>query len=301
MPPQQITVSALWPSWELSLRAKNRSASTIRNYRVHVVGSFSQWLEDNDKPTAIDEIERRDLEAYLVDQIATRSASTAATRYRSLRVFFRWAVAEGELDESPMDGMELPQLPEPEVPILEDDEIRAMLAVCDGKGFPERRDTAIIRLLVDSGMRSAEIMSLSLESIDLQHGTASVTGKGAKGRTVAYGHKTAQSLDRYLRVRRTHKATEAPNLWLGIRGPMGQTGLSQMLRRRGEQAGVEGVHPHRFRHTFAHKWLAAGGQEGDLQALAGWESGDMIRRYGASAKAERARDAHHRMALGDQL
>jgi len=74
-----------------------------------------------------------------------------------------------------------------------------------------------------------------------------------------------------------------------------------MLRRRGIQAQVEDVHPHRFRHTWAHKWLAAGGQEGDLQALAGWESQQMIGRYGASAKAERARAAHKRLGLGDAL
>ena len=296
----QITVSDLWPSWELSLRAKNRSAATIRNYRGHLA-TFAAWLEDEGHPTAVAHIEQKHIERFIADQVERLSASTAATRFRCLRVSWNWAEAEQETDRNPMARMESPQLVEAEVPIMGDEQIRALLAACEGTGFAERRDTAIIRMLIDSGLRAKEIMSMAVDDVDLAAGEASVMGKGAKGRTVAFGNKTAQALDRYLRVRRSHKATERPELWLGIRGPLGTTGLAQMLRRRGAQASVADVHAHRFRHTWAHEWLAAGGQEGDLQALAGWESGQMIGRYGASAKAERARDAHRRMALGDAL
>jgi integrase len=74
-----------------------------------------------------------------------------------------------------------------------------------------------------------------------------------------------------------------------------------MLDRRAEKAGVGHVHPHQFRHTAAHRWLAEGGGEGDLMMLMGWKSRQMVSRYDASAAAERARDAHRRMALGDRL
>jgi integrase len=61
-----------------------------------------------------------------------------------------------------------------------------------------------------------------------------------------------------------------------------------VLNVRSAQAGLEGVHPHRFRHTFARRWLAGGGQERHLMMLAGWRSDDMLSRYAASTAVERA-------------
>jgi integrase len=65
--------------------------------------------------------------------------------------------------------------------------------------------------------------------------------------------------------------------------------------------GLPGLHPHQFRHTFAHTWLAGGGNEIDLMRLAGWSSRSMVARYGAYAADERARQAHHDLNLGDRL
>jgi integrase/recombinase XerC len=69
-------------------------------------------------------------------------------------------------------------------------------------------------------------------------------------------------------------------------------GIVLMLRRRGKGVGLPNLHPHQFRHTFAHQWLADGGGETDLIRLAGWRSRTMLQRYGPAAADARARVAH---------
>src|SRR5206468_3359968 len=101
---------------------------------------------------------------------------TALNRFRALRVFFRWALDDDEIQANPMDRMKQPAIPEETIPVIADDELTRLLKACEGKTFEDRRDAAILRLLIDTGMRREEIAGLSVEDIDMETGVATVMG-----------------------------------------------------------------------------------------------------------------------------
>lgn len=306
-PPDDL--ASLRPSWVRSLRAANLSPRTVVAYRGSL-DSLERSLRAGGRPTDITLLKREHLETWIVEMLdAGASSATAAHRYRGVQQFFKWAVDEAIIKVSPMAGMRPPKTPVQPPTVLTEAQLRALLATCTGTGLEARRDTAIIRLFADTGCRLAELSGLRwrpdnhLENdVDLDERLIRVLGKGRRERPVRIGAKAATALDRYLRVRASHPHAALPELWLARKGAFGKSGIQQMIRRRGEQAGLgDIVHPHLFRHTYAHMALAAGMQEGDLMLLGGWRSREMLSRYGASAATERALNAADKFSPGDKL
>jgi site-specific recombinase XerD len=291
----------LIPSFERSLRAANKSPKTLSVYR-EAADQFLAFLREAGMPTEVAKIRREHVESFIERLVQTKAPATANNRYRSLTALFNFLVDFGEITASPMAKMKPPKVPDVPVPVLTDDDLVKLLKACEGKAPENRRDAAVLRLFLDSGMRLSELTNLKVGDVDLDARVAIVMGKGHRPRTCPFGAKTASALDRYMHLRaRGPYAATSDALWLGVRGPLGLAGIRSLIERRAKQAGIGHVHAHQFRHTFAHQWLADGGNETDLMRLVGWRSREMLSRYGASAADERARAAYQGRAPGDKL
>ena len=289
--------------WTTALRAENKAPGTIALYADGATRYLTWCTERDHLPMS-----RAALNSWIAGLLDAGAApGTARIRQLAVRRFASWLTAGGEIHTDPFPGVKAPRVEPPLVEPLTDHELRALIATCavpDGADtentLHHRRDEAIIRIMFETAIRSGELIDLQLDDLDLLERRITIRrGKGHRGRVIPIGQHAIEALLEYLAARERHPLAHTPDLWLGHGTKrFSRDGLYRSLRRRARRAGVEDFRPHRLRHTAAHRWLAAGGSESGLMAIAGWTRTDMLIRYTRARASERAADEARRLNLG---
>jgi len=177
-------------SWMRALEARNLAVKTLAPTATARTRCRPRWA------TQLGDPDRDVIRALLADLTDRYAPATVPERYRAPQQFFKWAITEEELDRSPMDAMQAPVVPEQPVDVLPTADARDLLKVCKGTSFVERRDTAIIILFLDTGMRLSELAGLTVDDLDMEADVAYVLGKGRRPRGLhphQFGHTFAHS------------------------------------------------------------------------------------------------------------
>jgi site-specific recombinase XerD len=301
-----------------AMRRENVSPNTIATYGT-ACRFFAEWTMARGNPTDMDAITARHVEGWELSLQERVAAATVHNRHRGLQRFFGWYAAQLDDDatwRNPMGRMKPPRMERYAPRVLTLDELKAVLAACAGKGFEERRDDALVRLFFNTGARRAEITGLRYSptdpadrDVDLARGRVHIKATDAKGRkerTTSIDDNTIDALEKYLRARKgfliDHPAHAGlPWLWLGTRGRLTESGIAQAIRKRGQLAGIAGLHPHELRHAWMHHMDRAGASRETLMAIGGWSSDAMLRRYASNTANERAIEHAAKIGLGDKL
>jgi site-specific recombinase XerD len=295
-----VDLAPLVASFRRDLRAQRRSPLTIRNYELSIT-QFCEWLEASLGRAQLADMTRENLKRWVLDAAGRWEASTTNTKIAGVRSFGRWLVDEEYLTDNPASNLPTPTVVEVPPEVLSDVQLKSILAWCNGRSFLERRDHALIRVLLDTGVRVSELCQMTVSGTDLGAEETTVLGKGGRPRAVYFSARTVSALDRYLRARGGNPHSSSDHLWLSQRGRLTPDGVRTRLELIGGEVGIPGLHPHRFRHTWAHDHMLNDMSTTDLKRLAGWRSDAMVSRYGASGADVRAAAAARKAARGDRV
>ena len=245
-----------------TLRVEGKSPATLEQYHLRLRQVIDFLGKD------VTDITLYDLRYYLACYRRVRriSNSTLDTVRRYIRAFFAWLSAEGHIPRNPAAALKPIQQQKTVKREYSQVELEKIRNACQGK-----RDIALIEMLYATGARVSEISGLDIADVDFERLEVKVLGKGNKERIVYITERCAMYLREYLGSRTD---CEAP-LFVSEKSPHNRLlkpGIERILRGLGKRAGVENVHPHRYRRTLATNLINRGCNIQDVQQLLGHAS-----------------------------
>jgi site-specific recombinase XerD len=285
----------------LACRTEGMSPNTVRWYGQKLA-AFLAHLRAYGVSPVLPSVVPESVREFLVElQSLGRTTFTTRGYVQVLKGFGTWLVEEGYVGQNPLRRLQLPKVPKYVVKSLSAEEISALLGAVNPRSNRGARNLAILLLLLDTGMRLGELAGMTAAEAEdaVRDGLFKVMGKGSRERYLPLGKATRDALRRYLHVYRPLVPAKA--LFIGDAGrPLSAEGLRQVIRRVARRASVEGVHPHRLRHTFAVNYIANGGDAMTLQRILGHSTLEMVRRYVALDSRE-IMARHSQASPGDRF
>lgn len=221
---------------------------------------------------------------YLMD--SGLSSVTVQSYVRGLRAFLTWLYLSGYHEENVSNAFRLPKAHRAVVNVLTRSEIELLLSQFDIDSFYSFRNRCICLLMLDSGLRCGEVVSLTVERVHLQEKYLIVDGKCDKERIVPISSATSRELAQYLKVKPSSELFFCTSQGL----PITCDTVKDFFRDLKRVEGLERIYPHLLRHTFATMYLENGGNIYNLQSILGHTSLEMVKRYLHMSKTAVLRD-----------
>lgn len=283
---KELTLSQALEGYSLHIQARRLSPNTVNDY----FNTFTKLQDFLGEDTPLCEISKDQLEQFLASFPFKKK--TILNYHAGLSALWTWAVAENLVDEHIVRQINPPRPEEMAIIPFTKDDVKLMLYACERSrsytrpgqrscthGLPNpERNKAIILTLLDTGMRASELCGIKIADADLRNGKIVVMGKGSKQRSLPFSSRTGQAIWRY-QVTRSKPLPRDPLFPSKDDLPLTSGGLTRLIKRIGQRAGVQKAHPHKFRHTFAINFLRNGGNIYTLQEILGHSTLDMVKRY----------------------
>jgi len=276
-------------AFRLALQVGGLRPHTIANY-VRDAERFARFKGEHPLGSSIPDDVRSFIAAFQIGH----SPKTVHETQLGLRRFFRFLVAEGELDSDPTERMKLVRYRVEPQPTYSEQEVRQLLSACDASNPAGMRNRALVTTLFDTGVRAGELVSMQVPSWDRR--IVRVDGKTGV-RQVPLGNATIQAIERYCRRWGIVEGV----LWRGKKGPLTGSGVFQLVRRLCRRAGVEDKGVHAFRRAAAAQMKRLGMNDSDILEIMGWKDVTMLRRYTAAVASELAQLAHEKCSPADAM
>lgn len=256
-----------------SLLIRNNSPATIAWYRISISSYLKYW---KGVVIYVDQITTDSLREYLYYKRGNGfwGPESFLNQYKGIKLFLKWCVNKGYLEENPIVSIERPKLPK-RLPkrLTEQDALMVLECAFNMKTayrFERYRNRAIFAVMLYAGLRANEVLSLKMGNVDMLNGIITVImGKGGKDRIVPISPRLSGYLTEYLEDR-TRLKKDSGSFFVGLRGgeALRYRTLSKIVHRIKAKTGIEFT-PHRLRHTFATLMLEGGCDLFSLQKMLG--------------------------------